>query len=114
MDRRPSGLYAPSWCRRHRRRRAAMPDAVAPGVYVEETPAGVGAIAGVPTSTAAFVGATQAGPVAAPLLVHSFAEFEAQFGALAAELPLGYAGPQYFANRGPRAVVAPNLPSRPA
>ena len=50
-----------------------MPDAVAPGVYVEETPAGVGAIAGVPTSTAAFVGATQAGPVAAPLLVHSFA-----------------------------------------
>ena len=39
-----------------------MPDAVAPGVYVEEAPAGARVIAGVPTSTAAFLGATQAGP----------------------------------------------------
>src|SRR5258707_12262325 len=84
------------------RRRAAMPDAVAPGVYVEEALAGARAIAGVPTSVVAFVGATQAGPVAAPLIVHSFAEFEAQFGALAAEMPLGYAVQQYFVNGGPR------------
>jgi len=90
-----------------------MPDAVAPGVYVEEAPAGVGAIAGVPTSTAAFVGATQAGPVAAPLLVHSFAEFEAQFGALAAEMPLGYAVQQYFANGGRDALIARVVPSGP-
>ena len=83
-----------------------MPDAVAPGVYVEEAPAGARAIAGVPTSTAAFLGATQAGPVAAPLLVHSYAEFEAQFGALAAELPLGYAVQQYFVNGGRDALIA--------
>ena len=50
---------------------------------LEDAPAGAHVIAGVPTSTAAFVGATQAGPVAAPLIVHSFAEFEAQFGAAA-------------------------------
>jgi uncharacterized protein len=81
-----------------------MPDAVAPGVYVEEAPAGARAIAGVPTSTAAFLGATQTGPVAAPLLVHSFAEFEAQFGGLAAELPLSYAVQQYFRERRPRRV----------
>jgi hypothetical protein len=77
-----------------------MPDAVAPGVYVEEAPADARAIAGVPTSTAAFLGATQAGPGAAPLLVHSFGEFEAQFGGLVAEMPLGYAVQQYFANGG--------------
>src|SRR5712671_4028193 len=93
------------------RRRAAMPDAVAPGVYVEEAPAGAHAIAGVPTSVAAFVGATQAGPVAAPLIVHSFAEFEAQFGALAAEMPLGYAVQQYFVNGGRDALIARIVPS---
>src|SRR5258705_4002476 len=93
------------------RRRAAMPDAVAPGVYVEEALAGARAIAGVPTSVVAFVGATQAGPVAAPLIVHSFAEFEAQFGALAAEMPLGYAVQQYFVNGGRDALVARIVPS---
>ena len=51
-----------------------MPETVAPGVYVEDAPAGAHVIAGVPTSTAAFVGATRAGPVAAPLIVHSFAD----------------------------------------
>ena len=91
-----------------------MPDAVAPGVYVEEAPAGARAIAGVPTSTAAFLGATQAGPVAAPLVVRSFAEFEAQFGALAAEMPLGYAVQQYFANGGRDALIARIVPSGPA
>src|SRR5260221_13698559 len=87
------------------RRRAAMPDAVAPGVYVEEALAGARAIASVPTSVVAFVGATQAGPVAAPLIVHSFAEFEAQFGALAAEMRLRYALQQDFVNGGPAAVI---------
>ena len=90
-----------------------MPDAVAPGVYVEEAPAGARVIAGVPTSTAAFLGATQAGPVAAPLLVHSFAEFEAQFGGLAAEMPLGYAVQQYFVNGGRDALIARIVPSGP-
>ena len=90
-----------------------MPETVAPGVYVEETRAGAHAIAGVPTSMAAFLGATQVGPVAAPLLVHSFAEFEAQFGALAAEMPLGYAVQQYFANGGRDALIARIVPSGP-
>src|SRR5215831_9088791 len=97
-----------------RRRRAAMPETVAPGVYVEETPAGAHVIAGVPTSTAAFVGATEAGPVAAPRMVHSFAEFEAQFGGLAVDMPLGYAVQQYFANGGRDALIARVVPSGPA
>src|SRR5499426_1426137 len=97
-----------------RRRRAAMPETVAPGVYVEETGAGAHVIAGVPTSTAAFVGATEAGPVAAPLIVHSFAEFEAQFGGLAVDMPLGYAVQQYFVNGGRDALIARVVPSGPA
>src|SRR5262245_38459380 len=96
-----------------RRRRAAMPETVAPGVYVEETGAGAHVIAGVPTSVAAFVGATASGPVAAPRIVHSLAEFEAQFGALAAELPLGYAVQQYFVNGGRDALIARIVPSGP-
>ena len=83
------------------------------GVYVEDAPAGVHVIAGVPTSVAAFVGATQAGPVAAPLVVHSFAEFEAQFGGLAVDMPLGYAVKQYFANGGRDALIARVVPSGP-
>jgi len=90
-----------------------MPDTVAPGVYVEEIGAGAHVIAGVPTSTAAFVGATQAGPVAAPLIVHSFAEFEAQFGGLAVDMPLGYAVQQYFTNGGRDALIARAVPSGP-
>jgi phage tail-like protein len=90
-----------------------MPETVAPGVYVEETGAGAHVIAGVPTSTAAFVGATEAGPVAAPLIVHSFAEFEAQFGGLAVDMPLGYAVQQYFANGGRDALIARVVPSGP-
>ena len=90
-----------------------MPETVAPGVYVEDASAGAHAIAGVPTSTAAFVGATEAGPVAAPLIVHSFAEFEAQFGAMAVEMPLGYAVQQYFTNGGRDALIARIVPSGP-
>src|SRR6266516_2819001 len=90
-----------------------MPETVAPGVYVEDAPAGAHVIAGIPTSTAAFVGATEAGPVAAPLIVHSFAEFEAQFGAVAVEMPLGYAVQQYFVNGGRDALIARIVPSGP-
>src|SRR5262245_11711606 len=90
-----------------------MPDTVAPGVYVEDAPGGAHVIAGVPTSVAAFLGATASGPVAAPRIVRSFAEFETQFGALAAELPLGYAVQQYFVNGGRDALIARIVPGGP-
>ena len=77
-----------------------------PGVYVEEAPSDPHVIAGVPTSTAAFLGATQFGPVAAPVLVHSFAEFAAHFGGLAVEMPLGYAVQHFFLNGGRDALIA--------
>jgi uncharacterized protein len=88
-----------------------MPEYVSPGVFVEEAPAGARPIEGVGTSTAAFVGATPSGPLDAPLMVHSFAEFQAQFGALAVDMPLGYAVQHYFTNGGREALIARVAPS---
>ncbi len=82
-----------------------------PGVFVEEAPTGARPIEGVGTSTAAFVGATPSGPLDAPLMVHSFAEFQAQFGALAVDMPLGYAVQHYFTNGGREALIARVVPS---
>jgi len=45
--------------------------------------------------------------------VHSFAEFEAQFGGLAVDMPLGYAVQQYFTNGGRDALIARAVPSGP-
>ena len=82
------------------------PEFLAPGVYIEELPSGAHPIEGVPTSIAAFVGATAKGPVAGPLVVRSFAEFTAQYGGLTDGMPLGYAVQHYFANGGREAVIA--------
>src|SRR5262245_7358059 len=87
-----------------------MPDYRAPGVYIEEFPSGAHPVAGVSTSIATFVGATASGPIDAPVQVHSFAEFEAQFGGLAADLPLGCAVQHYFANGGREALIARVMP----
>jgi Bacteriophage tail sheath protein len=82
-----------------------------PGVFVEEAPTGARPIEGVGTSTAAFVGTTPSGPLDAPLMVHSFAEFQAQFGALSVDMPLGYAVQHYFTNGGREALIARVAPS---
>jgi hypothetical protein len=87
-----------------------MPEYLAPGVYVEEVPSDVHTITGVSTSTAAFVGATATGPRDAPLVVRSFPEFEAQFGGLSADMPLGYAVQHYFGNGGREALIARVVP----
>jgi phage tail sheath protein FI len=52
-----------------------------PGVYIEEISSGQKAIAGVNTSTAAFVGVTLSGPVGAvPTLLTSFSDFQEVYG----------------------------------
>jgi phage tail sheath protein FI len=57
-----------------------MPEYLAPGVYVEEVPSGNRPIEGVSTSTAAFVGVAERGPVNEPTLVTSFADYNRKFG----------------------------------
>src|SRR5262249_11441478 len=109
-----------------RRRGGAMPETLGPRGYVEENGATGGGIAGVSPSPAAVgraPGARAGAPprlghssaaLAAPLMVHSFAESEAQFGGLAVDMPLGYAVAQYFANGGRDALIARVVPSGPA
>lgn len=52
----------------------AMPDYLAPGVYVEETRSGPKPIAGVASGTAGMVGPTERGPTR-PRLVTTWAEY---------------------------------------
>ena len=88
-----------------------MPEQQFPGIFVEEVASGTRAIASVPTATTAFVGVTASGPVESPGMVGSFAEYEAQFGGLSADMPLGYAVQHYFLNGGREAVIARVVPS---
>jgi phage tail sheath protein FI len=81
------------------------PDGSVPG-----SPSGVPAIAGAPTSIAAFLGRSSQGPTDQSVLVASWSDFERQFGGLhhSDGLPdyLGYAVYQFFANGGQQAYIA--------
>jgi phage tail sheath protein FI len=57
-----------------------MPTYLAPGIYMEEKSSGVKPIQGVSTSTAAFVGVAQKGPVGTATLITSFADYVRKFG----------------------------------
>ncbi len=76
-----------------------------PGVYVEEVPSGVRTITGVATSITAFVGRTARGPTNAPVVVHSFGDFERVHGGLWKDSTLGFAVRDFFLNGGGTAVV---------
>lgn len=56
-----------------------MPEYLHPGVYIQEIDLGPRPIEGVPTSTAAFLGETERGPLT-PRLVTSYSEYERSFG----------------------------------
>lgn len=82
-----------------------MPELSAPGVYIEEIPAGPQGIVGVPTSTAAFVGFTAKGPINQAKAVDSLVAFRETFGTATAKVPLALAVGQFFDNGGKRAVI---------
>src|SRR5947208_7149840 len=56
-----------------------MPEYLHPGVYIEEIERGPRPIEGVPTSTAAFLGETERGPIR-PRLVTSYTDYKRWFG----------------------------------
>ena len=62
-------------------------------------------IPAVPTSIAAFIGSAQKGSVNRPVRVTSFDDYQLCFGPLVADLHLGYAIRQFFANGGAEAIV---------
>ncbi|MET0441071.1 MAG: phage tail sheath family protein, partial [Casimicrobiaceae bacterium] len=58
-----------------------MPEYLHPGVYIEGIDRGPRPIEGVPTSTAAFLGETERGPIT-PRLVTSYQEYQRWFGGI--------------------------------
>src|SRR5262245_12447419 len=82
-----------------------MPEYLAPGVYIEEIERGPKPIEGVATSTAAFLGETERGPVW-PRLVTSYNEYLRLFGDVFANgkyMPHGVKG--FFDNGGRRVYI---------
>jgi phage tail sheath protein FI len=82
-----------------------MPEYLAPGVYIEEIEPGPRPIEGVPTSTAAFLGETERGPLR-PRPITSLNEYRRWFGGLFADgryMPQSVSG--FFANGGRRLYV---------
>src|SRR5262245_25192481 len=75
-----------------------------PGVYVEEIATRTREIAGVATSTAAFVGFAPNGPND-PTIVEGLAAYEAEFGKISDAQPLSLAVADFFANGGVKAVI---------
>jgi phage tail sheath protein FI len=76
-----------------------------PGVYIEEVPSGVRAIAGVATSIAAFVGWAPRGDTLNATLVQSWQDFERKFGGLDPRSLFGYSVYHFFANGGQQAHI---------
>jgi uncharacterized protein len=98
-----------------------MSETLHPGVYVQEVPSAVRPIEGVSTSTAAFIGITDKGPVpgtllptgraAQPLLVTSFTQYTRSFGGFRTDSFLSYAVQAFFQNGGQRLYIVRVIPS---
>ncbi len=80
-----------------------MADYRQPGVYIEETPAGVQAITGINTAIAAFVGPAVRGRVGEPVLISSFAQYVQHFGSEADAMSV--AVNTFYLNGGQQALV---------
>ena len=84
-------------------------------MYVQEVPSAVRPIQGVRTSTAAFIGAADKGPIpgtilpngrmAQAVMVTSFTDYQRQFGGFRRDSFLSYAAQAFFLNGGQRLYV---------
>src|SRR6478609_10848609 len=92
-----------------------MPELLHPGVYVREISSGVRPIEGVSTSTAAFLGVSDKGPLpggklpsgkaARPVMVTSFTDYVRQFGGFRSDSFMTYAVQSFFNNGGRRLYI---------
>lgn len=96
-----------------------------PGVYIQEVSSGSHTIVGVATSITAFIGRTLRGPVNAPIITTSYADFEQTFGGSWSQSSLPDAVRDFYLNGGGQAVVVrlyhtsgtdtpPSMPPTPA
>lgn len=76
-----------------------------PGVYVEEVSSGVKPIEGVGTSTAAFVGIAEKGPIGEAISIANWTQFVNTFGDTTDNAYLAYAVYQFFSEGGTRCYV---------
>lgn len=81
-----------------------MPEYLSPGVYIEEI-AGPKPIEGVGTSTGAFVGIADKGPVNSAQLITNMTQFQATFGDHLPNAFLAYAVQHFFTEGGTRCYV---------
>src|ERR1044071_3670047 len=77
-----------------------------PGVYVQEVSSGVRPIEGASTSTAAFIGPAEKGPLDRAYMVTSFTEFQAVYGGFLNNGWLAQSALQFFNNGGRRLYIA--------
>lgn len=92
-----------------------MPEYLSPGVYVEEVSSGIKPIEGVGTSTGAFIGHAEKGPIGgaryedgpgSPVLISNFGDFTRTFGGFIKGVYLAYAVQQFFTEGGTRCYVS--------
>src|SRR5215475_3104721 len=76
-----------------------------PGVYIQEIPSGVRPIEGVSTSTTAFLGKAEKGPLDHAFMVTSFTEFQTVYGGFLSDSYLAHAALQFFNNGGKRLYI---------
>src|SRR2546423_5303510 len=81
-----------------------MPEYLSPGVYIEEL-SGPKPIQGVGTSTGAFVGLAERGPINRPQLVTNFTQFGDTFGSFMPKFFLAYGVQHFFIEGGTRCYV---------
>ena len=82
-----------------------MPEYLHPGVYIEEIERGPRPIEGVPTSTAAFLGEAERGPIK-PRMVTSYKDYQRWFGDVYGQDKfLPYAVNGFFENGGKRVYI---------
>ena len=73
-----------------------MPEYLSPGVYVEEVSSGAKPLEGVCTSTGAFIGIAQRGPVNEARLITNWTQFTDTFGSFIKEGMLAYSVYQFL------------------
>ncbi|MCP4368358.1 MAG: hypothetical protein GY797_09660, partial [Deltaproteobacteria bacterium] len=82
-----------------------MPERLHPGVYVEEVAGGARPIEGAGTSTAAFIGIVEKGPIDEAVFITNWTAFLTKFGSFIKESDLAYAVYHFFLNGGKKCYV---------
>ena len=82
-----------------------MAEYLSPAVYIEEIPSGIKPIEGVGTSTAAFVGHAEKGPIDEAKPINNFSEFLKKFGGYIDDGCLAFAVKAFFDEGGKTCYV---------